>query len=334
MRLPCRSSDIKYILPFAVLAILIVVHENPTKKTHQNSGLTNMTESTMLQLQDLTPIVDSLAKLSPRQACTIESVAKHSKGYTLVLLYVHPVRFIKLKENVALYELLKAHGNIIKVFTISASHFLTKLTPFGTTTKSMLEESLFRANHLSDFLRLSMVWKFGGFYMDLDVIVYRDLTDILKLGNFLLTRTNNSIGSYFFGFEQASPVLKKMIEQVKFEYVPQYYASVPNAVGAAFIWKFNTSVEASLAKGKLDDVFILNSTLFSPLGNWITYPDLFDENKTQLAEDFLKISYGVHVSSYQSAHKTIFINSTSPVAIFAKNHCPRSFESSKSLGSF
>ncbi|XP_059474432.1 lactosylceramide 4-alpha-galactosyltransferase-like [Neocloeon triangulifer] len=352
MRLP----DLIFFFIFLVIvATIVMVAEHWEQQSAPlNAALARMTESTMLTLQDLTPIVDSgdaksvfgsskviffvessgLAKLSPRQACTIESVARHSPGYTLVLLYVHPVRFIKLKENVALYELLKAHGNIVKVFTISASHFLTKLTPFGTTAKAMLEKSPFRPNHLSDFLRLSLVWMFGGFYMDLDVIVYRDLTDILKLDNFLLTRTNNTLGSYFFGFKQSSPVLKKIIEQVIFEYVPQFYASVPNSMGSAFVWKFNTSVEAAGAKGKLGDVLILNSTLFSPLGDWVTYPDLFNENKTQLAEDFLKISYGVHVWSYQSAHKIVYLNSTSPIAKLAKDHCPRSFESSRSFGSF
>ncbi|XP_059473923.1 lactosylceramide 4-alpha-galactosyltransferase-like isoform X2 [Neocloeon triangulifer] len=337
MRLPCRLLDVlSFLIPLVIVATFILVQEQwQRRKAPLNAALVNMTESTMLTLQDLTPIVDSLAKLSPRQACTIESVARHSKGYTLVLLYVHPVRLIKLRENVALYELLKAHGNIIKVFTINAPHFLTKLTPFGTTAKAMLEVSPFRANHLSDFLRLSLVLKFGGFYMDLDVLVYRDLTDLLKLDNFLLTRTNETIGSYFFGFQRGNPMIKKLIDQVISDYVPQYYAVVPNSMGGAFIGKYNTSVGAVLAKkGKLDDVLILNSTLFSPLGDWVTYPDLFNENKTHLAEDFPKISYGVHIWSYQSGRKTVYLNSTSPIAKLAKDHCPRSFETSRIFGSF
>ncbi len=52
----------------------------------------------------------------------------------------------------------------------------------------------FAATKLSDLMRASVVYKYGGFYSDLDIVVLKDLTD---LKNFYPMQSNNFIQYVF-----------------------------------------------------------------------------------------------------------------------------------------
>ena len=134
--------------------------------------------------------------LNTRQACAVESAAMRSGLVVhLVMISTH----LDLRENTTCQ--LYMSNNNIRFFTIDLSAF-TIDSPLGMIlmdwylnfrtwtlenffSSNQLEGSLWTPVHAADALRLLMLYKFGGFYLDLDFVVLSDLRyyNNMVLGN-------------------------------------------------------------------------------------------------------------------------------------------------------
>lgn len=109
-----------------------------------------------------------------RQACAIESAAKLNPNRDIFVLFASPVG---LRENVsnvpANIELLKSYPNIHfrnnNLWKYAEDTPLEKWLKTGT-----LFESNYLFEHMSDVLRYLTLYKFGGIFMDLDVVVQQN----------------------------------------------------------------------------------------------------------------------------------------------------------------
>ena len=83
--------------------------------------------------------------------------------------------------------------------------------------------------HLSDALRVLLVWKFGGIYLDLDYVILNDMT---HYHNFLADNgagvTNNA-----FSFTPGHQFLFKVMEKIQKSYDPQCW----NCIGPLLFTK-------------------------------------------------------------------------------------------------
>lgn len=106
-----------------------------------------------------------------RQACSVESAARRSGLSVNVIMFS---KVLHLKDN-ATCNLYKSNFPI-KFYSIDLDTF-TQDTPLELFfSSSKLSNSEYSAVHKADALRLLMVYKFGGFYLDLDYVVFNDLT--------------------------------------------------------------------------------------------------------------------------------------------------------------
>lgn len=120
--------------------------------------------------------LNGVAKLSGRQACAIESAAKLNPTRDVFVLFAAPVGFLnETHESLSpIFRALISYPNI---------HFRTlNLWTYGLNTpleKLISNNELFMSqylnSHVSDFLRYLTLYKFGGTYMDLDVVVQKNL---------------------------------------------------------------------------------------------------------------------------------------------------------------
>lgn len=110
----------------------------------------------------------SEAILNARQACAVESAAMMNPNMTVYLLYLSPS---KLSESSrVLYEILKDYSNV-KIRRIMINEYV-KDTPLERWYASgILKSSYWPTSHMSDILRYLTLWKYGGIYLDLDVVV-------------------------------------------------------------------------------------------------------------------------------------------------------------------
>lgn len=118
---------------------------------------------------------DGLLKLNPRQSCAIESAAFKNPSFDVFVLFASPTYYPQImpKEIIALLQ----YPNIF--LRNSDLWNYTRNTPAATWFETgVLFKSDFLTAHMSDFLRLMTLWRWGGIYMDLDVIVKESFENI------------------------------------------------------------------------------------------------------------------------------------------------------------
>lgn len=119
---------------------------------------------------------NGVAQLNRRQACAIESAAKLNPTYDVFVLFAAPVGFPNgSRDSISpIFEALLTYQNV---------HFRNlNLWTYGLDTpleKLILNNELFMSqylnSHVSDFLRYLTLYKYGGTYIDLDVVVQTSL---------------------------------------------------------------------------------------------------------------------------------------------------------------
>lgn len=109
--------------------------------------------------------------LTSRQACSVESSAVRSGLKVVVVL---TGRHLDLRENVTCHLYMEGLG--IQFYTVNIEN-LAKGTPLESFVQSGgVSSSLVPTIHMSDVLRLLLLYKFGGFYHDLDYVILGDLS--------------------------------------------------------------------------------------------------------------------------------------------------------------
>lgn len=108
-----------------------------------------------------------------RQACAIESAARWNTNRSVFVLSVSPVGLSK-KIFSPIMTALQFYPNIhfrnVNLQTYMAG------TPMEQFFKSKrIFESKFLVSHTSDMMRYATLYKFGGIYLDLDVVVQKNL---------------------------------------------------------------------------------------------------------------------------------------------------------------
>ena len=59
-----------------------------------------------------------------------------------------------------------------------------------------LEKSIHKVAHTSDVLRVAILWKFGGTYLDTDMIVLRSFPSISEVPNFICQERSGENNDY------------------------------------------------------------------------------------------------------------------------------------------
>ena len=128
-------------------------------------------------------------RLSPRQACAVESAARRS-GLQVTLVMVSSQ--LDLADNTTCHLVNSDVSHKIKIFTVDMER-ISRETPLeGFFSSQELRTSPNRYRHTSDALRWLLIYKYGGFYLgkslsvflavinnlitDLDFLVLNDLT--------------------------------------------------------------------------------------------------------------------------------------------------------------
>ncbi|XP_070507561.1 lactosylceramide 4-alpha-galactosyltransferase-like [Chironomus tepperi] len=103
-----------------------------------------------------------------RQACSVEAAAKTNPDLQIYLLLATNETQMTLERSV-LYDALAAYPNInIRYVNLLEYSRGTPLEQFMIEDK--LNKSKYRIEHTSDVMRILTLYKYGGLYLDLDVL--------------------------------------------------------------------------------------------------------------------------------------------------------------------
>ena len=119
---------------------------------------------------------DGIVKLNARQACAIESAAKANPSHQIFVLFASPVGF-RNATPLPLVELILSYNNVHLNY-LNITQYAEKTPLEEWIKKGDLFKSKYINAHTSDVLRYLTLWKYGGTYLDLDVVVRKPLDSI------------------------------------------------------------------------------------------------------------------------------------------------------------
>ncbi|XP_052892304.1 lactosylceramide 4-alpha-galactosyltransferase-like [Anopheles moucheti] len=112
---------------------------------------------------------DGIVRLNARQACAVESAARANPDWNIYVLFAAPVGFRNQTAQPILDALLdyrNVHLRFVNLTTYANETPLEEWMENGEIFRS-----LYMNSHLSDVMRYLTLYKYGGTYLDLDVIV-------------------------------------------------------------------------------------------------------------------------------------------------------------------
>ena len=107
--------------------------------------------------------------LNCRQACAVESAAKMNPEMTVYLLFFGSSHTSKRTSQ--LIDTLLSHYSNVRVNRVFLLDYIKDTPLEHWLTEDVLKSSNWPLIHTSDIMRLLTLWKFGGIYLDLDVVV-------------------------------------------------------------------------------------------------------------------------------------------------------------------
>ncbi|CAG9767261.1 unnamed protein product [Ceutorhynchus assimilis] len=116
--------------------------------------------------------------VTARQACAVESTARMNPDREIYLLYASPGNYIfENTESDRFLKELMEYPNI-NIYHVDMNRYLKGSPVEDLWKKEKMRYSQYAQSHTSDVLRFLTLWKYGGIYLDLDVIITKNLDDL------------------------------------------------------------------------------------------------------------------------------------------------------------
>lgn len=263
----------------------------------------------------------SKIELNSRQACAIESAALMNPHLKVFVLYASNERLNKLTltpEVEAFWSYPNVFVNYINVNQLSIG---SPMEEFIRSEK--LSSSSYKVEHTADVLRFLVLWRFGGTYIDLDVIVRQRLD---SFSNYACPESNVYINNAILNFDTGTG---RNISEIFIK------SLIENFDGREFVT--NGPVLLTSVLRKLCQVIDLTKMTdlkdcqgFHVLKREFCYPIiadewklLWDENKVEDVMDQVKNSLVVHFWNSRSKHKKLKKSSKAAYISLAKQFCPK-----------
>lgn len=136
--------------------------------------------------------------LDSRQACAIESAARTNPNWDINVFFVGSLS--KLFVRSSLYELLSSKRNIHLYRVIIATfNYNTPMKPLMAADIMFLNKT-FCIEHTADMLRYLSLYKYGGVYMDMDVISVRSFDSLPP--NWVVKESSDHLGAGALGLSK------------------------------------------------------------------------------------------------------------------------------------
>ncbi|KAM4821390.1 alpha-1,4-N-acetylglucosaminyltransferase [Thomomys bottae] len=195
----------------------------------------------------------------------------------------------------------------------------TPLLPWYTRINTQKER--FWLHVSSDASRLAIIWKYGGIYMDTDIISLRPIPE----ENFLAAQGPRSSSNGVFGFQPHHPFLWDCMEN----FVEHYNSHIWGNQGPLLMTRM-LRVRCPLGDfQELADLRCLNLSFLHPqrfypipFREWRRYYQVWDP-----PDPSFQASYALHLWNFMNRQerKTVRLGSNTLVERLYRQHCPRTY---------
>ncbi|TRY75690.1 hypothetical protein TCAL_04785 [Tigriopus californicus] len=274
--------------------------------------------------------------LSPRQACSVESaaVAHPNASICLAMSMVDYSNIAVLKPTKEQFQ------NLENVFVIPLNYdSIFRWTPLEHWWREEFQftTSIWRTIHLSDVTRLAFLWKYGGLYLDLDVIVLQPLLDLSS--NFIGIQhfsSEDGVNTAVMRFERNHPFLSKWVYSVPSKFDENDRSSIGPLLVTKLIFPYcqgdlpdSKRQLKDLAGKSCDfDLRILPPGAFYPIP-WAEWKSLFKgDSSSSPADSLFKLNRSLTLHTWNEFSSRLKLNQIHDRSVFkslAKNRCPREY---------
>lgn len=260
--------------------------------------------------------------LNARQACAVESAAKMNPNMNVYLLFLSAAKISNQSKR--LFNQLKSYPNV-RIRHIYPLEYV-KNTPLESWYKSgELKRSYWPTSHMSDILRYLTLWKYGGIYLDLDVVI---TTSLEELKNFAGAEDWEHVGAGAVGFD-GSELGRRMADTCIRDVRTNFRGDVWGNNGPGVITRelqklCSTKYIREMTTVRCRGFKVFSPSVFYPIHykKWKMYFESQDRNTTM---EIVKKARAIHVWNKLSRYEEVRVDSEVPYAIIARKYCPRIF---------
>ncbi|XP_041037469.1 lactosylceramide 4-alpha-galactosyltransferase-like isoform X2 [Carcharodon carcharias] len=264
---------------------------------------------------------------SPLAKCAVESAARRNPNKTVYY-------FMKgFNGNISAYQkpefnaipLLSSIPNVVILpLNLDELFSSTRLADWYKEVDPDMEEYWIYV--LSDACRIALLWKYGGIYLDTDVISLKPL----EFQNFICAQSENGANGAALGFTRSH----SFTEMCLTDYVENYDGEAWGHQGPDLMtrmlkkWCETDNLDNFLDK-ECKGILYLSSNWFYPIPytNWEKYFERDRWNKNDIENEFSKTS-GAHIWNFLSGHyETQIKGSLSLMEYFFSKYCPSTYKS-------
>ncbi|XP_036287245.1 lariat debranching enzyme isoform X5 [Pipistrellus kuhlii] len=259
---------------------------------------------------------------SPLVSCAVESAARVYPEQPVVFFMKGLSSSTPLPPNSTYpaFSLLSAIDNVFLVPLDMKSLFEdTPLSSWYTQVNASAESHWLHVS--SDAARLAVIWKFGGVYLDTDVISIRPV----PAGNFLAAQASRYSSNGAFGFGARHAFLWRCMEN----FVEHYDSGVWGRQGPDLmtrmlrVWCRLEDFRRELGDLRCVDVSFLHPRRFYPIPfpEWRRYYEVWAPE-----EPSFNGSYALHLWNYMNREgKGVVRGSNTLAERLYRQHCPRTY---------
>ena len=278
--------------------------------------------------------------LNPMFECNVEAAVKHHPNATVCLL-IHSKDALTLSrigddlQKIVQYHNTTDANRQLLVLPLNLDAIFRR-TPLHDWWNEDLQFTLskWKTNHLSDAARLAFLWKYGGLYLDHDVMTVNstdNLTNAIGLNS--MEDRESGLGTSVMKFRRSGhPFLTKWLYSIPGVYNEDVRASIGPLLGTKLITPFcqgdvpPNKVDLHQLAGKFCDfnLNILNPVSFYPI-KWKDWESIFGGP----THPNLNSTYAVHLWHDLNRNKirlTSDIPNPSLYRTLAKDNCPLTYQ--------
>lgn len=189
-----------------------------------------------------------------------------------------------------------------------------------------LQASHFVVSHTSDVLRLLILWKYGGTYLDMDMVVRKKLDSSLP-SNFACEDVANIVNGAILKLDNTKQG-KWLAEKYMNDLIRNFNGSDWGSNGPLLLTRVlqqlceTNETSKMIAKEDCEGFHVLPKKYCYPITG-LSWEKLFNEDFSQKSMETSKDSIVVHFWNNLSKHYELRVNSSCAYIQLAKLHCPK-----------
>uniref|UniRef100_A0A1S4HCI6 Alpha 1,4-glycosyltransferase domain-containing protein n=1 Tax=Anopheles gambiae TaxID=7165 RepID=A0A1S4HCI6_ANOGA len=269
---------------------------------------------------------DGIVRLNARQACAIESAARANPGWNVYVLFAAPVGF-RNRTTQPILDALLAYPNVhlryVNLTTYANDTPLKEWMARGEILRSQYMNS-----HLSDVMRYLTLYKYGGTYLDLDVIVQQSFEKMKP--NYAGAESPQYIAAGVINFESkghghelAEMCVRDLLDNFNGY---QWAQNGPGVITRVLVKHCQTHSITNMTRHCSQHFTVYPPSAFYAIA-YGNYKNFFEEPYLKSVLDALNQSIVVHLWNKLSKDNPVWVGSRVAYGVLAERHCPKVYGS-------